>query len=87
MVVTALGVQIAVALVMLKMPAATRAGTSFVFGYVGGASPPFAVIDGRTLTSFAFQILALILVISAIAAVLWHWRVPPSPVRCDPGRR
>lgn len=63
------------------LTAATRAGTSFVFGYVGGASPPFAVIDPRTLTSFAFQILPLILVISALAAVLWHWRVLPVIVR------
>jgi CNT family concentrative nucleoside transporter len=60
--------------------AATRAGTSFVFGYVGGASPPFAVTNAPALSSFAFQVLPLVIVISALAALLWHWRVLPIVV-------
>ncbi len=57
--------------------AATKAGTSFVFGYVGGAPPPFGVTSAAALSSFAFQILPLVIVISALAALLWHWRVLP----------
>lgn len=60
--------------------AATKAGTSFVFGYVGGGAPPFAVNNAGGLTSFAFQILPLVIVISALAALLWHWRILPVVV-------
>ena len=56
---------------------ATRAGTSFVFGYVGGADSPFLVTRPKNLTSFAFQILPLVIVISALSSLLWHWRVLP----------
>ncbi|HEY5046529.1 MAG TPA: nucleoside transporter C-terminal domain-containing protein [Rhizomicrobium sp.] len=59
---------------------ATGAGTSFVFGYMGGAPPPFAVTNAGGLTSFAFQVLPLVIVISALAALLWHWRVLPVVV-------
>jgi CNT family concentrative nucleoside transporter len=57
--------------------AATKAGTSFVFGYIGGAAPPFAVTSVGALSSFAFQVLPLVIVISALAALLWHWRILP----------
>ena len=60
--------------------AATRAGTSFVFGYTGGATPPFAVTNASAMSSFAFQVLPLVIVISALAALLWHWRVLPIVV-------
>lgn len=59
---------------------ATKAGTSFVFGYVGGAQAPFAVTNASGLTNFAFQILPLVIVISALAALLWHWRILPIVV-------
>ena len=60
---------------------ATGAGTSFVFGYVGGAKPPFAVTDPTALTSIAFQLLPIVLLMSALSALLWHWRVLPVIVR------
>ena len=60
---------------------ATTAGTSFVFGYVGGGQPPFQVANPNNLTSLAFQALPLVLVISALSALLWHWRVLPVIVR------
>jgi concentrative nucleoside transporter, CNT family len=63
------------------LTSATRAGTSFVFGYIGGASAPFTVSDPKGMTSFAFQILPLVIVISALAALLWHWRILPIIVR------
>lgn len=56
---------------------ATREGTAFVFGFVGGAPPPYAVTDAGHGFVLAFQALALILVISALSAVLWHWRILP----------
>lgn len=54
---------------------ATQAGTSFVFGFVGGGAAPFAVTNPAGMVSFAFQILPLVLVISALSALLWHWRI------------
>jgi CNT family concentrative nucleoside transporter len=96
-VLAGLAIEIALALLLLKIPlarvallslngvvdalmAATRAGTSFVFGYPGGAAPPFAVTKPNALSSFAFQVLPLVIVISALAALLWHWRVLPVVV-------
>jgi CNT family concentrative nucleoside transporter len=63
------------------LAAATRAGTSFTFGFVGGGDPPFAVADGRNMGSLAFQALPLVMVMSALAALLWHWRVLPVIVK------
>lgn len=57
--------------------AATRAGTSFVFGYVGGGDAPFEVTNPAASFSLAFQSLPIVLVVSALAALLWHWRVLP----------
>src|SRR6185312_12547813 len=54
---------------------ATKAGSSFVFGFIGGGAPPFAVTNPVGMVSFAFQILPLVLVISALSALLWHWRI------------
>src|ERR1700744_5848798 len=60
---------------------ATKAGTSFVFGVVGGGLPPFTVTNPVGLVSFAFQILPLVIVISALSALLWHWRILPIVVK------
>jgi len=57
--------------------AATRTGTAFVYGYLGGAAPPFEVTNASTLTSFAFQVLPLVIVMSALSALLWYWRILP----------
>lgn len=59
---------------------ATKAGTSFVFGYVGGGSAPFAITDAGAMSNFAFQILPSLMVIGALSAVAWHWRVLPVVV-------
>lgn len=56
---------------------ATRAGTSFVFGYLGGGPTPFQTTNPAAGFSLAFQSLPIVLVISALAALLWHWRVLP----------
>lgn len=57
------------------LSAATAHGTQFVFGYLGGGAQPYAVANPAGLFVFAFQVLPLILVISALSALLWHWGV------------
>lgn len=60
---------------------ATRAGTSFVFGYLGGGPLPFEEpLPGASFV-LALQALPLILVTSALSALLWHWRILPAIVR------
>jgi concentrative nucleoside transporter, CNT family len=66
--------------VVVALMAATKAGTSFVFGYVGGAPAPFVVTNAAGMSSFAFTALPLVIVISALAALLWHWRILPIVV-------
>lgn len=67
--------------VVEALAGAMRAGTSFVFGYVGGGEAPFDVTRPGHLTSLAFQVLPLVIVVSALSAVLWYWRVLPVVVR------
>ena len=57
------------------LAAATAQGTQFVFGYMAGGAQPYQVTDANALFVFAFQVLPLILVISALSALLWHWRI------------
>jgi CNT family concentrative nucleoside transporter len=64
-----------------SLETATRAGTSFVFGYLGGGDPPFTVRSEGSTFVFALQALPMVLVISALSALLFHWRVLPAVVR------
>jgi CNT family concentrative nucleoside transporter len=57
--------------------AATMQGTSFVYGYLGGGSPPFEVTHPGALATFAFQVLPLVIVMSALSALLWYWKILP----------
>ncbi|MGI4954402.1 MAG: NupC/NupG family nucleoside CNT transporter [Janthinobacterium lividum] len=54
---------------------ATDQGTAFLFGYLGGGALPF--VEARPNASFilAFKMLPLVLVISALGALLFHWGV------------
>lgn len=54
---------------------ATRAGTGFVFGYIGGGPTPFEVTAPQSSFVLAFQALPLVLVMSALSALLWHWGI------------
>lgn len=54
------------------LTAATREGTAFVFGYLAGGAQPYPVERADALFVFAFQVLPLILVVSALSAFLWH---------------
>jgi CNT family concentrative nucleoside transporter len=62
---------------------ATTQGTSFVFGYLGGGEMPFVIREGAEgLTfSFAFQALPMVIVLSALSALLWRWRILEFAVR------
>jgi len=55
---------------------ATLDGSSYMFGYLGGAPLPFDLAQGTEApVIIAFQILPLVIVFSALAALLWHWGV------------
>ena len=60
---------------------ATQAGTSFVFGYLGGGTLPFKVEAPASAFILAFQALPLILVVSALTALFYYWRILPRLVR------
>ena len=66
---------------LLILEKATQAGTSLVFGYLGGGPAPFPVSDPASSFVLAFRALPLVLVISALSALLFHWRVLPALVR------
>jgi CNT family concentrative nucleoside transporter len=66
--------------VVTALSTATGAGTSFIFGYLGGGPAPFAVTSPGNMINLAFGILPLVMVISALSAILWHWRVLPAIV-------
>jgi CNT family concentrative nucleoside transporter len=66
---------------MLALEKATQAGTTLVFGYLGGGKPPFAVTDPASSFILAFRALPLVLVVSALSALLFYWRVLPAVVR------
>ena len=54
---------------------ATDQGTGFVFGYLGGGALPFAETHPGASFILAFKALPLVLVISALASVLFYWGV------------
>jgi CNT family concentrative nucleoside transporter len=60
---------------------ATRDGTAFVFGYLGGAPLPFTDTPAGSTFVLAFRALPLVLVVSALSALLFYWRVLPWVVK------
>ncbi len=54
---------------------ATDAGTAFLFGYLGGGALPFQELQPGSSVILAFKILPLVLIISALSSVLFHWGV------------
>lgn len=66
---------------LLALSQATREGTALVFGHLGGGALPYAeTAPGRSFV-LAFQALPIALVMSALSALLFHWRVLPALVR------
>ena len=61
---------------------ATQEGAEFVFGYLSNSSSsPFENSGTGNSMIFAFQILPLIIVISALSALLWFWNILPLIIR------
>jgi CNT family concentrative nucleoside transporter len=65
---------------VLMLETATAAGTSFVFGYLGGGSLPFEEPFPGSAFILAFKALPLVLVVSALSSLLFYWRVIPTVV-------
>src|SRR5215813_7604359 len=61
--------------------AASRAGTSFVFGYLGGGQLPYELKVPGAEFVLALQALPIVLVMSVLTTLLFHWRVLPPIVR------
>ena len=66
---------------LLILEQATQAGTSLVFGYLGGGKPPFEVSDPASSFILAFRALPIVLIMSALSSLLFYWRVLPWIVR------
>lgn len=62
---------------MLALERATQAGTAFVFGYLGGAPLPFVETTPGASFVLAFRALPIVVVVSALSALLYYWRVLP----------
>jgi CNT family concentrative nucleoside transporter len=65
---------------VLALQEATNAGTSFVFGYVGGGPLPFAESYPGSSFILAFQALPMVLLMSALSSLLFYWKVLPVVV-------
>lgn len=66
---------------VLALQAATEAGASLVFGYLGGGPLPFEETRPGASFILAFRALPLVIVVSALTALLTYWRILPWIVR------
>ena len=60
---------------------ATRAGTTLVFGYLGGGALPFDPKFPGAAFILATQALPIVLVMSVLTTLLFYWRILPPVVR------
>ena len=65
----------------LALQEATDQGTAFVFGYLGGGALPFTETSAGASFILAFKVLPLVLVISALSALLYYWGVLQAVTR------
>ena len=66
--------------VVLSLEESTAAGTSFVFGYLGGGKLPFDEKFPGAAFILAFRALPLVLVMSALSSLLFYWKILPAVV-------
>ena len=66
---------------VLALQSATEAGTTLLFGFLGGGALPFEESFPGAAFVFAFRALPMVLVVSALSALLYHWRILPWVVR------
>ena len=59
------------------LASSTQAGVAFVFGFLAGTpdQPYPLTTPGALPFVFAFRVLPVILVVCALAALLWHWKI------------
>lgn len=62
---------------VILLDEATTTGTSFVFGYLGGGELPFEATNPQNVFILAFKALPLVIVVSALSALLFYWRILP----------
>lgn len=67
--------------VVLALEESTKAGTSVVFGYLGGGPLPFEATAPGNVFILGFRALPLVLVISALSSVLFFWGILPRVVK------
>jgi len=66
---------------VLALDQATQAGTQFLFGYLGGGNAPFIIDKPQSSFILAFRALPMLLVVSALSALLFYWRILPYIVQ------
>ena len=66
---------------VLALQQATEAGTSFIFGFLGGGALPFEENAPGASYVLAFRALPIILITSVISALLVYWRILPAIMR------
>jgi concentrative nucleoside transporter, CNT family len=58
------------------LASSTQSGVAFVFGFLAGTeNQPYPLTEPGSLFVFAFRVLPVILVVCALAALLWHWKI------------
>lgn len=57
------------------LSSSTQAGTMFIFGFLAGGEQPYPVSNPGMGFIFAFRVLPVILVVCALSALLWHWKI------------
>jgi CNT family concentrative nucleoside transporter len=67
--------------VVLALEESTKAGTSMVFGYLGGGPLPFEAKAPGNVFILGFRALPLVLVMSALSSVLFYWGILPRVVK------
>jgi len=65
---------------VLALEQSTQAGTSMVFGYLGGGTLPFVEPFAGSAYILAFRGLPMVLLISALSSLLFYWRILPRIV-------
>ncbi|MEO0608599.1 MAG: Na+ dependent nucleoside transporter N-terminal domain-containing protein, partial [Pseudomonadota bacterium] len=63
------------------LQAATLEGTQFAFGHLAGGNAPYEMTQPENSFIIAFQVLPMILVVSTLAAITWHWGILESICR------
>ena len=63
------------------LQAATREGTTFIFGYLGGGPLPFEETTPGGGFVLAFQAMPLVIVLSVLSAMLMYWKILPLIMR------